>query len=97
MKLWMKNNKTIRNCLSTFQEGLINQWNASPVHVNLTRVFIINIAAPHYSLSRKYLHSYSLPPLICYLVCLFLCNYKLLFDHAEKAIDLLNTKQFCNN
>lgn len=49
----MKENKTIRNLLSTFQEELSNQRNTLPVNVKLTLVFIMNITAPHYSLSRK--------------------------------------------
>lgn len=117
--MWIKDDKNIRSFHSTFQEGLINHWNASPVPVNLTLVFKMNNAAPHYSLSKTCLHFYNLPPFIffffvsvmksCYqrsftrrcdmLSCFVLlqCNNELLFDYAEKAIDLLKTKPFCNN
>lgn len=62
--MWIKDDKNIRSFHSTFQEGLINHWNASPVPVNLTLVFKMNNAAPHYSLSKTCLHFYNLPPFI---------------------------------
>lgn len=51
-------------------------------HQKLTLlVFIMNIAAPHYSLSRKYLHSYSLPH-SCFF-SFYLCNVTELTDCCQ--------------